>query len=482
VTGPGPPGRTTLMRVTLLAGPVLSMVDSSVVNVAVPVIVRDLHTTLGAASWTVSGYLLGLAGGLAATPWLARRFGTMRSYTAVLLGFTLSSAACALAPDVGLLITMRVVQGLVGAPMVPLALGLLFGEDGEAGNIPVSAGIVFFAAPALGPAIGGLLISGFGWRSVFLINLPIGFAALAAAFFTRASRPASASDPAARPDLAGFTLLGAGLSLATYGASQGPASGWLSARSAPAWFGGLVLMAGYAAWSHWRSAGTGPAPAVSFELLRSARWSATLLLTCVASVVLFAMLFLAPVFLQQVQRHSATVTGLALLPQGVIMGFASALGNVIVGAQVRAAMVYSIVAAGLALLGVSTLGLLLLTAASPVWLTAVLLCGRGVALGITVQLLVRGLLGGLSAAQSPDANTLFNMSERLSGSFGIALLATFYASRARASGSPVTALHDCAIALTAACAAGALGALALAAAETRVTRSAGRRRPASGGA
>jgi predicted MFS family arabinose efflux permease len=187
-------------------------------------------------------------------------------------------------------------------------------------------------------------------------------------------------------------------------------------------------------------------------------------------VVLFAMLFLAPVFLQQVQRHSATVTGLALLPQGVIMGFASALGNVIVGAQVRAAMVYSIVAAGLALLGASTLGLLLLTAASPVWLTAVLLCGRGVALGITVQLLVRGLLGGLDAAQSPDANTLFNIGERLSGSFGIAFLATFYASRAQASGSPVTALHDCAIALTAACAAGALGALSLAAAETRVRR------------
>jgi MFS family permease len=148
-SAPEPPGSTTLMRVTLLAGPVLSMVDSSVVNVAVPVIVRDLHTSLGTAAWTVSGYLLGLAGGLAVSPWLARRFGTMRAYTAVLLGFTLASAACALAPDVGLLITMRVVQGLVGAPMVPLALGLLLGEDGEAANIPVSAGIVFFAAPLL---------------------------------------------------------------------------------------------------------------------------------------------------------------------------------------------------------------------------------------------------------------------------------------------------------------------------------------------
>ena len=89
-SAPEPPGSTTLMRVTLLAGPVLSMVDSSVVNVAVPVIVRDLHTSLGTAAWTVSGYLLGLAGGLAVSPWLARRFGTMRAYTAVLLGFTAS--------------------------------------------------------------------------------------------------------------------------------------------------------------------------------------------------------------------------------------------------------------------------------------------------------------------------------------------------------------------------------------------------------
>ena len=470
-SAPERPGSSTLMRVTLLAGPVLSMVDSSVVNVAVPVIVRDLHTSLGTAAWTVSGYLLGLAGGLAVSPWLARRFGTMRAYTAVLLGFTLASAACALAPDVGLLITMRVVQGLVGAPMVPLALGLLFGEDGEAANIPVSAGIVFFAAPALGPAIGGLLISGFGWRSVFLINVPIGLAALAAAVFARAPGPTGAGDPAARPDVLGFALLGAGLSMATYGASQGPASGWLSARSAPAWLGGLLLMAGYAAWAHRRSSGTGPPAAVSLELLRSPRWAATLLLCCVASVVLFSMLFLAPVFLQQVQRHSATITGLALLPQGVVMGFASVLGNVIVGSgQTRPAVIYSVVAAGLVLLAVSTLGLLLLTATSPVWLTAVLLCGRGVALGITIQLLVRGLLGGLDSARSPDANTLFNIGERLSGSFGIAFLATFYASRAQESGSPVTALHDCALVVTVVSAAAALAAAAMAAAGTRVRR------------
>jgi EmrB/QacA subfamily drug resistance transporter len=456
------PGSTVAMRVTLMAGPVLSMVDSSVVNVAVPVIVRDLHTSLGTAAWAVSGYLLGLAGGLAATPWLARRFGAMRAYTAALLAFTLASAACAAAPDVGLLIAMRVVQGVAGAPMVPLALGLLLGDRGEAAAMPVSAGIMFFAAPALGPAIGGVLIAGFGWRSVFLINVPIGLAALAGTVAGRKPGAAGAADPAARPDVPGLALLGAGLGLATYGASRGPATGWLSSGSAPAWAGGVVLIAAYAAWARRRSRGAGPPPAVSLELLRSGRWAATLLLCCVASVVLFSMLFLAPVFLQEVQRQSAIVTGLALLPQGVVMGVASALGNKIVeGGRANSAVIYASVSGGLALLAVSTLGLLLLTASTPVWLTAMLLCGRGIALGLTIQPLVLSLLGGLDERRSPDANTLFNIGERLSASFGIALLATFYASRAQASGSPVRALHECALVLAAVSAAGALGALGM---------------------
>jgi MFS family permease len=171
---------STLTRLAFLGGPMLSMIDSSVVNIAVPHIVTDLHTSLGIAAWTVSGYLLGLAAGLAATPWLARRFGTLPAYQVALAGFIVASACCAFAPTVGVLIATRVLQGLAGAPMVPLAMGLLLGKQtGGVRTMPVSAGLLLFAAPALGPAVGGLLISQFGWRSVFLINLPIGIAAWA---------------------------------------------------------------------------------------------------------------------------------------------------------------------------------------------------------------------------------------------------------------------------------------------------------------
>jgi EmrB/QacA subfamily drug resistance transporter len=440
----------------------LSMIDSSVVNVAVPVIVRGLHTSLSSAAWAVSGYLLGLACGLAATPWLARRFGTLRAYGVALLGFTLVSAGCALVPSVGLLIVGRVVQGLVGAPMVPLAMTLIFdpSRSGERGRgMPASAGLVLFAAPALGPAIGGLLISAFGWRSVFLVNVPVGLLALAGVRAARRALPAAEGDRGARLDVPGLILLAAGLGLATYGASKGPELGWLSARSAPAWAGGLALVACYVLRERRAGRGHRTPPAVNLTLLRSRARALTLALACVASVVLFAVLFLAPVFLQQIQHHGTTVTGLILLPQGVVMGLAAWLGSVLVErGKARPAVITASVSGGLALLAASTLGMLLLTASTPLWVTTVLLCGRGVALGLTIQPLVATLLGGLGPRQMPDANTLFSMAERLSGSFGIALLATLYASRATATGSPVTALHDCVLVLTVAAAVGAVAA------------------------
>ncbi|HUL24270.1 MAG TPA: MFS transporter [Streptosporangiaceae bacterium] len=459
--GTGVTRLSTATRLAFLGGPMLSMIDSSVVNIAVPDIVTSLHTSLGTAAWTVSGYLLGLATGLAATPWLARRFGTLPAYQAALAGFIAASACCALAPNVTVLIAMRVLQGLAGAPMVPLAMGLLLGKGtGGVRTMPVSAGLLLFAAPALGPAIGGLLISGFGWRSVFLINLPVGIAAWAGVRPARRALAAS-GDRGARLDLAGLLLLAAGLALATYGASEGPGRGWLSAAAAPAWTGGLALIAGYLLWAR-RGAKSDRPSAVSLSLLTSPLRSVTLALACVASVVLFAVLFLVPVFLTDVQHRPAAVTGLVLLPQGIVMGLASWLGNAVVErGRARPAVIACSVSAGLALLAASTAGLALLTAQTPAWLTAVLLCGRGVALGLTVQPLVLGLLGDLDDARLPDANTLFNIAERLSGSFGIALLATFYTARAEITGSAVTALHDCALLLAAVSAGGALAALML---------------------
>jgi MFS family permease len=117
-----------LVQYALLAGPLLSMIDSSIVNVAVEPIARELHVSLTTVQWTVSGYLLALGAGLAGTAYLARRFGALAVYRASVLAVTVASGLCALAPDAAVLVAARIVQGLVAAPLVPLAMSMLLGR------------------------------------------------------------------------------------------------------------------------------------------------------------------------------------------------------------------------------------------------------------------------------------------------------------------------------------------------------------------
>ncbi|MGH3215715.1 MAG: MFS transporter [Trebonia sp.] len=170
-----------VVQYALQAGPLLSMVDSSIVNVAAEPIARALHASLTTVQWTVSGYLLGLGTGLAGTAYLARRYGTVPVYRVSLAAFTAASALCALSPGIGALIAFRVVQRLVAAPLVPLAMSMLLGQGGRARSISVTAGIMLFAAPALGPTVGGALIGAGGWRLIFAVNVPLGVFAVRAA-------------------------------------------------------------------------------------------------------------------------------------------------------------------------------------------------------------------------------------------------------------------------------------------------------------
>lgn len=312
-----------LAQLGLLAGPVLSMVDSSVVNVAIPDIAARLRSPLATVQWTASGYLLALAAALAASPYLARRFGTRRVYLLSLCGFTAASALCALAPGVGFLIAARVLQGALAAPMLPLAMGMLMGRSSGAVRRQISPaiGMAFFLAPTLGPTLGGVLIAAFGWPAIFLINVPLG-AAGALGTLRLPDSLVQQPDPRARLDLLGLALLGAGLGLASYGLSQAPLAGWTARGSWPFWAGGIALLAAYAGWALRH-----PRPAVDLALLRHGQAALAVGLSLLASVVTFAMLFLLPVVMQQVQGVSALATGLAMLPQGVAMALGSVLGS-----------------------------------------------------------------------------------------------------------------------------------------------------------
>lgn len=410
-------------QVGLLAGPFLSMLDANIVNVALPDIATRLHTGLDTAQWILSGYLLALAAGLAASAYLAKRFGTWRVYLVSLLGFTLASALCGLAPTIGILIAMRAVQGAVGAALVPLAMNLLLGGKGAAQQMPPAAGIVLFLAPALGPTIGGLLLHVAGWPLIFFINVPFGLlGALGVLRMRQAAEQAEGAPRAsgARFDPVGLVLLASGLVFAIYGATVGPQQGWTSGAAGPSLASGFALLVLYVLWALRR-----PHPAVDLKLLRHAQTALAVGLSALAAVVLFVMLFLLPIYMEDLQGLSPLVVGLALLPQGLVTGVGTVLG-------MRLAARWAVrlsAALGMGILTLSTAALLLIGVATPAWVTALILSGRGLALGLVIQPLLNAIMGGLEREEIPDGNTLFNVAQRLGGSIGISLLATFFTLR-----------------------------------------------------
>lgn len=407
--------------VGLLAGPFLSMVDSDVVNVALPNISSQLHASLEITQWVVSGYLLALAAMLAITAYLARRFGTRRVYVVSLLGFTLASALCALAPNIGFLIAARAAQGALGGPLIPLAMNILLGgERGALSRGAAVAGIVLFLGPAIGPTIGGLLIRAWGWPLIFLINVPFGLLGACCILLFVSDLPATRSNPHARLDLVGALLLAGGMVLALYGATEGPQQGWASPAVWPYLASGVILLGAYVVWALRRAH-----PAIDLKLLRHRQSALAVGLSALASVVGFAVFVLIPIFMEELQGLSPLIAGLTLAPQAIVTGVSAVLGDKVA----RHWGVRFSVVMGTALLTLSTAMLLLVTITTPAWAVALILSGRGLTFGLIIQPLLLGMIGSLAPEEVADGNTLFNVSQRLGGSIGISLLITFFSLR-----------------------------------------------------
>ena len=431
----------------LVIGPMLVMVDSGVVNVAIPHIAKDLGAHLDLVQWTVSGYLLAIGTGLALTSYAAKRFGVRAVYLAGLAGFILGSAGCAFAPDIYWLIGLRVVQGLAGAPLVPLAMTMFLGGSEGAGprKLSPAVGIVLFLAPAIGPGIGGTLVAASGWPLVFLVNIPLGLIGLACfRAVPRALTPGPHKD--VRFDPFGFSLMALGTGSVLYATGRIATDGWSSSQVWPFALGGLVLLGLYGWWARRSSH-----PVVGLDLLRRRQPTLALLLATLASIVAFAAIFLVPFMAQNVQHHDALTTGLALLPQGLVVGVGTALS----GGLAQRFGTRPLVIGGFLIMALSTASLWLVGVTTPLWVTALILCGRGLTVGLVIQPLLQALLQSVPRNELPDANTLFAIVERIGGSIGVSALASYYASQAVAY-DDLTGFHRSVLILAAISAAAAL--------------------------
>src|SRR3954471_2438329 len=220
------------IAIVVILGAIMSVLDTTIVNVALDTLSRDLHTSLDGIQWVVTGYMLALAAVIPVTGWAATRFGSRRLYLISLVLFTAGSALCGLAWSSESLIAARVLQGLGGGMLMPIGQMILVKAAGPQ-NMPrvMSAiGVPIILAPVFGPTLGGLLIEHAGWQWIFLVNLPIGVAAVIAAL-RLLPRDTAAPQAAGKLDAIGLALVASGLVGITYGLANSGSAGSLTAST-----------------------------------------------------------------------------------------------------------------------------------------------------------------------------------------------------------------------------------------------------------
>ena len=282
------PRRWLALVVILVAG-VMDLLDVTIVNVAAPGILKDLQATYAQFEWVVSGYVLGFAALLITGGRLGDIFGRKRIFLIGVAGFTVASALCGLAVSPAMLIAARFFEGAMAGLMVPQILAIIHVTFPlqERGKVFGIWGGVLGSASVAGLIIGGVLVqwnlAGWHWRPIFLVNIPVGLAALAAAWFVV---PESRSPAALRLDLAGMVLAITGVLMLVYPLTEGRALGW------PAWTfllmgGSVVVMAVFVVYERWRTSRVG-SPLVVLSLFRARAFTAGMIVWTIFWIALGA--------------------------------------------------------------------------------------------------------------------------------------------------------------------------------------------------
>ncbi|CAG7657304.1 MFS transporter [Actinacidiphila bryophytorum] len=324
---PGAAGVRPGLVLLLSAGATfIAFLDTTVVNVAFPDLARSFPADrVSDLSWVVSSYAVLFAALLTPAGRIADTFGRKRLFLSSLAGFTLTSALCACAPDLPWLITARALQGATAAGMIPAALGLLLATTPPQ-RLPAAIGAWGAAgslATAAGPALGGILVDAFGWRAVFLINVPVGAALVLAGV---RGLPERSGAQRQLPDPLGTLAVTAGIALLVLGLTKGSDWGWAEAATVGCVAGGAALIA-VALLRSARHA----APAVETALFRNRTFTVASVAAAFTGAALFGWLLSSPLFLTTVWHYSVLKAGFAVTPGALT----SAVAAVAVGKRAK---------------------------------------------------------------------------------------------------------------------------------------------------
>jgi MFS transporter, DHA2 family, multidrug resistance protein len=408
-----------LIALAVVLAALMQVIDSSIVNVALPDMMGNLGANLDEIAWVSTGYILASVIVIPLTGFLGDLFGRKRYFVGSIIVFTLSSFFCGAAHSLGALITWRLIQGVGGGALMTVSQAVLFESfpPEEAGMAMALFGLGVMVGPTIGPTLGGYLVDNYGWPWIFYINIPIGL--LAASMIA-----AYVHDPAHQKkpdtiDYIGIMLLIAAVGSIQFVLEHGQREDWFDSRlilslTAIGVVGSIALL--------WRELTTDH-PAIDFRVLKHRQMWVGTLLGVVMGVGLYAMSFTLPVFLQANLRMSAQQTGIVLLPGAI----ATAVSMFVVGRLSNKIDPRLTITGGAIIFALAAWKLSKITGesgASDFFWPLIL---RGLGLGMMFVPLTTITLAELDPRELPQGVGLYSFFRQLGGSFGIAAIATLVA-------------------------------------------------------
>jgi EmrB/QacA subfamily drug resistance transporter len=421
--------------IILIVGLIPSLLDTTIVNVAIASVGRDLHATVSQIQWVITGYLLSFGMVIPLSGWALSRFGGRTVWIFSLSVFFAGSVASGAAWNVASLIGFRVLQGAGGGLMLPLLTTLLMQAAGprRLGRLMATVSLPVAVVPIFGPLISGLIVSNASWRWIFFVNAPICVLGLVLAWRSLphdrpdarpGADPAVGQAAAARQplDVVGLLLLCPALAGLLYGLAQVSSAGGFGHPDVIVPIAaGLALLAGFAVHALHR-----PGDAlVDLRLFRSRAFSGASGLMFLAGLSIYGAMLLLPLYFQEARGYSALMAGLLLVPQGV----GSILPRTIVGKLTDRLGPRPVSLAGILLAGIGTVPFALATAHTSAYSLAAALVVRGAGLGAATIALMAGAFQDLTRAELPHASSATRIAQQVGGAFGAAVLVVILASQ-----------------------------------------------------
>jgi EmrB/QacA subfamily drug resistance transporter len=400
------------IAVVIVLGAIMSVLDTTIVNVALETLSRDLDAPLSDIQWVATGYLLSLAAVIPITGWASTRFGARRLYVVALVIFTVGSALCGLAWSSGSLIAFRVLQGIGGGMIMPVGQMILVRAAGpkNLSRIMAMIGVPIILAPVFGPTVGGLLLEHVGWQSIFLINVPIGVVAVWA---TMRLLPKDLPGDAGKLDAIGLVLVAVGVTAITYGLAETGTHDLGSANVVGPLIAGLILVGLFVA-----RAMRIPDPLLNVRLYGNRAFAAASLTTFALGGALFGAMVIIPLYFQTVRGEGAVTTGLLVGPQGIgamiAMGMSGRLSDRFGAGRVTVV--------GVSITAIATIPFMLLTATTSYGITSAAMIFRGLGVGLSMMPAMTAAFAVLKPSEINHASPQLNTLQRVGGSIGVAVL------------------------------------------------------------